>query len=45
MTDPSKAEIVVRSCWMCRAKAATQDSIPEGERGHTHVMVVPARAD
>lgn len=41
MTDPSKAEVVVKACWMCRAKAATQDSIPEGERGHTHVMVVP----
>lgn len=42
MRDPRKADVIVESCLMCQAKAAAVDSIPPEQRGHTHVMVVPA---
>lgn len=41
MSNPARAEIKVKACLMCQGKAATSDAIPESERGHTHVFVIP----
>ena len=42
MSDPSKADVIVRTCWMCQARDAQLEAIPPEQRSHTHVMVVPA---
>ena len=41
MGDPEAAELVIRPCLHCQARAARLDDIPADRRGYVHVFVVP----